>query len=64
MAYGVKWFRVLTVTLTTARADSISELAVKILPKGSGNISFLLRYQSNCPNRSTNRSVGSICLFE
>lgn len=31
-AYGVKWFRVVTVTLTQARADGLIELATQTLP--------------------------------
>ncbi|HMS10471.1 MAG TPA: replication-relaxation family protein [Pyrinomonadaceae bacterium] len=31
-AYGVKWFRVLTVTLTQARADGLAELAGHSIP--------------------------------
>lgn len=30
--FGVKWFRVLTVTLTKARAESLAELAVETVP--------------------------------
>jgi hypothetical protein len=30
--FGVKWFRVLTVTLTKARADSLAELAAETVP--------------------------------
>lgn len=31
-AYGVKWFRVVTVTLTQKRADGLAEMATKTLP--------------------------------
>lgn len=31
-SYGVKWFRVVTVTLTKARAESLSEMAAQSLP--------------------------------
>lgn len=31
--YGVKWFRVITITLTAARAESLAELADQSIPK-------------------------------
>jgi len=32
-AYGVKWFRVITITLTQARAESLAQLAAESLPE-------------------------------
>ena len=43
-AYGVKWFRVVTITLTKARADSLSALAEQSLPrKLTGYFLFIVR---------------------
>ncbi len=45
-SYGVKWFRVVTITLTQARADSLAELASKTVPDRLGKF-FLFTSREN-----------------
>jgi len=50
-AYGVKWFRVVTVTLSKARAESLSNLAAQTLPERLMKY-FIFTSQQNFSNES------------